>query len=293
MRSSDDTTQQKAPQDVAKGSKKKETDGDCKRSLNAIRRRANSLGCYANDIKEKEYWTDEEKQILSEWYVKERDNVIARLPMHTMEGIRLMATKMKLYTKRWTDEELEILRKWYTADLDKCVLMLQKINPKRSKQTIISKANSLGITRQYRWSKDELDILKEYYPKIGIGCREKFENKSDGSIVAMANKMGLCSPRYWSDADISILKQYYPREGLKCSRRLSSQRSDQTVMAKARNLGLKSNVTCERVMCVETQLVYESISKATKELGITGISVCLRDENRTAGGYHWKYAEEK
>lgn len=48
------------------------------------------------------------------------------------------------------------------------------------------------------------------------------------------------------------------------------------------------------VICIETQKVYDSISKASLETGIniTTISSCVCRKSITAGGYHWSYLLE-
>lgn len=47
------------------------------------------------------------------------------------------------------------------------------------------------------------------------------------------------------------------------------------------------------VRCVETGIVYESISQASRLTGIniSSISDCIRSKQFTAGGYHWKLVE--
>lgn len=40
------------------------------------------------------------------------------------------------------------------------------------------------------------------------------------------------------------------------------------------------------VICIETNVEYESISDATKKTGINNISVCCRGRLGTSGGYH-------
>lgn len=45
-------------------------------------------------------------------------------------------------------------------------------------------------------------------------------------------------------------------------------------------------------MCVETQIIYESIAEAERLTGIKNISSCCRGERKMAGGYHWEYVEE-
>lgn len=47
-----------------------------------------------------------------------------------------------------------------------------------------------------------------------------------------------------------------------------------------------------KVKCVETGKIYNSMREASKDTGANShyIGVCCR-ENRTSGGYHWKYAD--
>lgn len=54
-----------------------------------------------------------------------------------------------------------------------------------------------------------------------------------------------------------------------------------------------AEVTSKKVLCVETGEVYKSLSEADRQLGISfkNISNVLRGKSKTAGGYHWKYAE--
>ena len=50
------------------------------------------------------------------------------------------------------------------------------------------------------------------------------------------------------------------------------------------------------VRCVETGVVYESQTIAAAAVGLansTGICGCLNGYQRTAGGYHWEYANEE
>lgn len=49
----------------------------------------------------------------------------------------------------------------------------------------------------------------------------------------------------------------------------------------------------KRVLCVELNKVFKSITEASLDLGVnlSGISECCSGKGNTAGGYHWKYAE--
>lgn len=48
----------------------------------------------------------------------------------------------------------------------------------------------------------------------------------------------------------------------------------------------------EKVLCVETNIIYKSMSEAARENKIkskSGICLCCKGKRPTAGGYHWKY----
>lgn len=48
----------------------------------------------------------------------------------------------------------------------------------------------------------------------------------------------------------------------------------------------------KKVLCVETGIIYECVSYAQKATGINNISIAARNQNRTAGTFHWRYVNE-
>lgn len=48
----------------------------------------------------------------------------------------------------------------------------------------------------------------------------------------------------------------------------------------------------KQVLCIETGVVYESVSQAKKQTGITNISYVCNGKYKTAGGYHWEFVDE-
>ena len=54
------------------------------------------------------------------------------------------------------------------------------------------------------------------------------------------------------------------------------------------------HASAKKVLCIETGIVYGSISLATKATGISGSNIYRSNKNKnfTAGGFHWKYLEE-
>lgn len=49
-----------------------------------------------------------------------------------------------------------------------------------------------------------------------------------------------------------------------------------------------------RVLCVETNTIYQTIAQAARETGIlnTAICACLKGKSKSSGGYQWEYVSE-
>lgn len=49
----------------------------------------------------------------------------------------------------------------------------------------------------------------------------------------------------------------------------------------------------KKVMCIETKIIYESVSQASLEFGcsVSSITMACTGRNKTACGYHWKYVD--
>lgn len=50
----------------------------------------------------------------------------------------------------------------------------------------------------------------------------------------------------------------------------------------------------KRVLCVETGIIYESRNAAANAIGVSGSGIgrAINGEQKTSGGYHWKYYED-
>lgn len=57
------------------------------------------------------------------------------------------------------------------------------------------------------------------------------------------------------------------------------------------NIKLRGNI--RPVKCVETGIVYESVTEAQRQTGIAknGISACCRGKRKTSGGFHWEFVD--
>ena len=81
----------------------------------------------------------------------------------------------------------------------------------------------------------------------------------------------------------------------KCKYWLGKKRNKQTIekiiaKRKGKNRG-KNNVSSKPILCIDTNVLYESIGEASRILNIsrTGIMNCLKRTTKTSGGYKWYY----
>ena len=60
------------------------------------------------------------------------------------------------------------------------------------------------------------------------------------------------------------------------------------------NYGSRTQKTRKKVYCVELNKTFDGIRVAAKELGLhhNHISYACNGKQKTAGGYHWRYADE-
>lgn len=49
----------------------------------------------------------------------------------------------------------------------------------------------------------------------------------------------------------------------------------------------------KKVICKETQIIYNSTTEAANAVGVfpSNITNCAKNKRRTAGGYHWEYVK--
>ena len=48
----------------------------------------------------------------------------------------------------------------------------------------------------------------------------------------------------------------------------------------------------KKVICIDTNEIFNSIAEAEKVKNVHNISLCCSGKYKTAGGYHWRYYEE-
>lgn len=134
-------------------------------------------------------WTEEENNILREYYMIERSDVYKRLKGRTKTAIGIQARKLGLKVSgRWTEMEIEILEKWYPIEGTKVKDRLCG----RTKQSIHAMACELGLkTSDNIWTEKENEILKERYPIEGTNVYKRLKGRTKEATRVQAGRLGL------------------------------------------------------------------------------------------------------
>lgn len=87
-----------------------------------------------------------------------------------------------------------------------------------------------------KWSKEEDDILREYYPSIGSKVYTMLNMRSESACRTRANQLNIYTGRhFWSEEEDNILKEYYPSMGAKVASKLPG-RSERACNIRARKI---------------------------------------------------------
>ena len=73
-----------------------------------------------------------------------------------------------------------------------------------------------------------------------------------------------------------------------CPKRISEARKGQRLSSVS--IEKMRHKLMKRVMCVETGEVFDSIEAAKEFTHTSNVCSALKGRNKTAGGYHWRYA---
>jgi hypothetical protein len=201
----------------------------------------------------------------------------------------------------WSDKEIEILKEYYESKTWRELVVLL---PNRNRDTIQKKAGELGLRSSYNlpWTKEEDDILRQYFPKEGRQTYLRLKNRSENATYNHANALGLhIESHFWSEEEKEIIYKYYPIEGPQIINRLPN-RSAHAIKVQASKLGVKTNknkpLTANGKKIYQYNLTtgdfiqeFESAAEASRRLKLSadGTAAAARGDRKSAGGYLWSY----
>ena len=95
-----------------------------------------------------------------------------------------------------------------------------------------------------RWTKEEDDIIREYYPVIGNEVSNKLPGRSKKSCINRAKYLNIYIRKFWTKEEDDIIREYYPTMGSKVASKLP-ERSELTCVNRAGFLNVKCKCKSE------------------------------------------------
>lgn len=182
------------------------------RSYEAIRKKAQSLDLKAKPSRGAQRatrWTEKEDDVLRTHYASLGPKEIHNrgfLEGRTYQAILSRAKKLDLTSVRnirWDEDEEAYLIQLFEQHPEKSGKQLYHLACQKdggmfedkSYSAVMSKARSLGLSRQWRWEPEDEQILRDYYPKLGALELEASgmlsEHKSAEAIRSKAFQLGI------------------------------------------------------------------------------------------------------
>ncbi|WP_047609053.1 hypothetical protein [Rahnella aquatilis] len=160
-------------------------------------------------------WTLNDLNFLENNYATMPVTEISAKLGRTPGAVALMADKLGCRRKKnapWSEPEKEIIRTHYTKGIEAGALT--QLLPGRSINAIFSKAETMGVLSGRFWREEELDILKEDYPRVGTAVTDRLPGRNAISVRMMAKRLGLKKSRnsnvgfrLWSDEEWALLEK--------------------------------------------------------------------------------------
>lgn len=168
-------------------------------------------------------WSKEEDDIIRQYYATEGSAVYKRMSGRTKaacilraKNIGIVCNKEVRYQREntWTEEELAILQEYYPIEGRNVSERL----PNRTASQCSAKANSMKIhmlgakKSHYRWTPEDDETLKRYYPIEGEACFTRFPYRTYRACRTRAKLFGLAELRLvpWTAEEDRILIENYP-----------------------------------------------------------------------------------
>ena len=247
-------------------------------------------------------WTEEEIEILCKYFPTEGRKCSARFSRKRDIQSKAQELGIRFIKDLWTEEEIEILKSNYPEIGAKgCKILIPNRDVRSKAQELGLKMRGHIVKESVPFSKEEDEIIIKYYENNRDFVYDQLSYRGIDSVQARASRLGIrAKSHWWTEEEIEIIKKYYPIEGKKCAERIEN-RTEEEVKRQAKRLKIKfldfNRKTmcgrCIRVKCIETGIIYESVTIAQEITKCAHISMVCKGLRKTAGGYHWEYVEEE
>lgn len=251
-------------------------------------------------------FTPEDEQKLVDYYNSldgkkaNIEDLLKLFPNRTPGSILNKAISLGITAKKyqWTKEKDELIKNLYPVMGNELLKQL----PGVSKQQLQQRASKLKVkSPQYNKyaTEEKINLLRIYYPQNNWEkIEEIFPGKSHTAIVALANEHNIHKDnRGWTSEQDALINKEYPLLGGKALKEkyleIFNNKSYGAINSHAKTLGLKCVHNRKKILCVELNQTFDSITEAAvfikKSVGL--ICIALKDSSKTAGDYHWQYVE--
>ena len=98
------------------------------------------------------------------------------------------------------------------------------------------------MAKNKKWTDEEIELLKKYYPELGQDCIKYLPNRTTSSIISKASDLKIKydnNPK-WTDKEVELLKKYYPEMGINCFKYLP-KKDKTSISNKAKILKIRYN----------------------------------------------------
>lgn len=112
-----------------------------------------------------------------------------------------------------------------------------------------------------------------------------FLSIAEANRWAETSKVGECCNGHRTHAGT------HPKTGQQLSWKFVDDSSQVTIFCDTERKKIR---TIQKIICIETQKVYDSASEAFRQTGVAACNILrvCRGERKSAGGFHWKFKEE-
>ena len=139
-------------------------------------------------------------------------------------------------------------------------------------QDIVDVLDEINTLLSNRWTEEEDNIIREYYPTEGCNVYKRLSGRTKSSCAIRANKLNIKYINYWTEEEDNIIIEYYPTEGCNVYKRLPD-RTKSSCAIRANKLNIKrdnrwteeEDAILKKYYPIECDNVYKRLPGRTKK----------------------------
>lgn len=190
-------------------------------------------------------WTQQEKDLLKKIYPTYSWGELTNIFQTSKDCITHKAKQLRIKREmvnfaKWTQEDIKYLKEEYGKTDTKTIAE----NLGRTTSAVVTKADKLGLKTRNYWSEEEIELLKEVFPKYGNQelVELYFNNRSEKAIDDMGQKLGLLK----EDLPPQKQKQFTKEQLLEDIKNVYKKLGRTPLLTELRLYGLPSERTINR-----------------------------------------------